>query len=410
MKITVQRPILAKVVDGVKGLVSKASRYGKYTTLRADDVAGTITCSVAADEVAGKCVIDQKKVADPNLLNISESGVAVIDGERHVKTIVEDETPGSIVVTFKSKKVVKATPTPEDDLTGEGETEEQDDENGTLSFEFPDDEKIGLQSVDVNCEPVIEVGKDKVVLKGSDFQKYVKFIKEYSGKSSMNTKWANTQVTVLGTKVTMVVTNGYQLAFAEFEAEKTIEDVSITVPTDMLAAMANLANPEGSITLAIKEGTPGYLVMSQDITFASQVIGSAMFRINLSSNKFVNFTKVISALNFKSTCKANIQSLRRACRRCDIVEKVRSKAKLEVGKKVLHLFKQEDEALADGIKVQLMEATGDDMDMEISSRHIEVPAGQCEKDSLEIKFSGPKSMVLVVLDENRSVYFPPFTE
>jgi len=383
MEFAIQRPLYAKCISAVGGLISNSHAAAKYMGIEIKD--GHLSVYVNRDEIVGKVTIDQKAVGDANLFEIQAEGSALVDGQSNIQAIVKDTSSDRITVKITKKK---------------------DEKDGAVEYCYPSGEKIGLQLVEANSEVVIDPKHTHGLFLGKELDRFGRFVSIYAGKPTMHPAHANLLFKAETGKVTFAGTDGKQFAIAIFVPEKTIsEDFSVIVPHNLFTSICKLLNPEEEVSVCVTET---HLILSQDLVYAATKVGRVAFKVILSREKFPNYEKVFNALSFKTTCKVNTAMLGRACERLSIIKTKTCKMSVNKDTKSLIFSKKEATGFADNIKAPLSEVNGDNIDVDIYNEEFQATAAQAVSDEIEIRLSSSTTIGLVILDNCRSVYFTPF--
>lgn len=385
MEFSIQRPLYAKCISAIGGLVSSNHNSSKYMGVQAKK--GSLELYVNREDIIGKVTLDEKSVGDKNLFSITSEGSVLIDGQSNIQAIVKDTSSDLISASF-----VK------------GNTENGND--GTVEYSYPSGEKIGLQSVSEKADIKIEIKNPSATFLGKELIKYSKFVSGYAGSAAGHPTHANILFSAKDGVVTFAGTDGKQFGIANFKPEHAVsEDFRVVVPHNLFTAACRLMNPEELVSVEVKED---YVIFSQSIIFATTKVGQADFKVVTSKEKFVNYERTLNHLDFKTITKAKTSMMLRAFDRLSFIKSQGCNMKVDIGRKVILFAKREAAGFADNIKADLTDAFGSDIDINVSNEEFRTTVNQSTSDDIEFKFSGASGIGLIQLDDCRLVYFTPY--
>jgi len=385
VEFSIQRPLYARCISAIDGLVSAKHKTSKYMGVQINK--GELILYVNRDEIVGKVTLDEKAVGDKGLFSIVKDGSILVDGESNIQAIVEDASNDLIHVAFIRGKTDNA-------------------KEGTVEYTYPSGEKIGLQSVEENANIKIEPKDSNGIFLGRELAKFSKFASDYAGASGGHPAHANLLFNCKSGLVTFAGTDGKQFGIAGFKPEKPIaEDFSVVVPHVLFTSVCKLLNPEEDVSVEIKDD---YVIFSQSVVFATTAVGQVCFKVVTSKEKFVNYERTLNHLDFKTIIKSKTAMMARAFERLSVIKSQGCKMKVDIGRKVILFAKREAAGFADNIKVDLTEATGGDIEINVSNQEFTDTVAKSSSDDFEMKFSSADGIGLIQLDDCRQVYFTPY--
>jgi len=385
VEFSIQRPLYARCISAIDGLISSKHKTSKYMGIQSSK--GELILYVNRDEIVGKVTLDEKAVGDKGLFSIGKEGSILVDGESNIQAIVQDTSSDLIQAAFVRGKT--------DNI-----------KEGTIEYTYPSGEKIGLQSVEENANIKVELKDSNGVFLGRELAKFSKFAADYAGAIGGHPAHANLLFKCKNGLVTFAGTDGRQFGIANFKPEKAVaEDFSVTVPHVLFTSICKLLNPEEDVSVEIKDD---YVIFSQSIVFATTKVGQVDFRVVTSKEKFVNYERTLNHLDFKTIIKAKTAMMARAFERLSVIKSQGCKMKVDVGRKVVLFAKREATGFADNIKVDLTEATGGDIEINVSNQEFTDTVAESSSDDFEMKFSSASGIGLIQLDDCRLVYFTPY--
>jgi hypothetical protein len=222
-------------------------------------------------------------------------------------------------------------------------------------------------------------------------------------------------------QVTFCTTNGQQLTIAEFEPESGVDDFSSILPYDTVLAVSRMCTAEQDVALFVYDGPPEQATFEQDILYATSEIGKATYRVIALSDRFPDYESSVGKLSFISSCQIEAQAIREICATLGVFEKVRTRLTLEVGEaetdeegnEVLPRgeikFDKVDEVGSAKREMSVSNVVGDDIVVDVSSRHLQVSIPHAEGETMDLSFSGKHGLGMLGLGGGARVYFQPFT-
>jgi hypothetical protein len=273
-------------------------------------------------------------------------------------------------------------------------------------------EKHWLQCVKQPASSSIDIDNNsEVIVDGKEFVSLLGKVGIACGKSTGDPSWSQVLLRTNGSKLDLATFNGLQLGWAQFEVTKSSgSNIQTRVSYEILMAVANMLDTDVPVRLYMPNGDPKGLIIQQDIVYGGSVIGTACYRLFATTEKFPNFEKVIRDLSFRSTCKVSVQNLKYIVGRLDVVETIRTKISFDVNEKTIAFSKESASVRSEDVVLPLLESSGDNIAMQISSRILKAAVDKCEEEVVEIKFTGAQGMVLVNVSPKFKMFFQPFAE
>lgn len=412
MEISIHPGLLALPIQVINSALDANSRLGRFHAIKAEK--GSVSFTIQREDIVVRATLDMAKIVDPKLLTISKEGFAVVNGTSNAKIVLKNHSQLPIHIKFdEKKKTAKAADgQPADEIF---------DDSGTMIYGIIGDTgkkwRASLQSLHVpDCDLAIDVGEIKAVISGKDLQNYAKFVGAYGGKVSASTRWSDALVRLHKDEngkdqMQFVTTNGQQIGIAMFSPVASHGEFKSVITADALQDVSKYINPELDVAVHVKAGTPSTLSFVQRLTYGNGEVGSIIVRVPTSADKFYNFEGPTSRLNTATTIKLKAQALKNACDMLDVIDRVKTKTNVDVAAKQVSFHKEGEEGVIDDLSMSLVSASGNPIELDLSSRHLCMMADQAkESDEVTIHLSGRTSMALTILDDNRRVYFAPFKD
>lgn len=391
MKAKIQRELMTQFLNRVQNPLKKADPVSSLVVLSAkkDDKEGdTLSAAVFTDTLLCVATLDASK--EPTILSVEDEGTVAVDGNMLLKGSASLEFSDMLELEFEPRA---------------GGTDDESDEVGSLKIQAGT-EKLHLQCVDRVFSIDPGDAEEKMVVSGEDFVNYAGRVKIAAGKPNNDSAFSNVSIELDG-DVTYVTTNGQQLAVATYTPIVANQGFSIILPYDALLLVSSMCSNDQDVRVSVANGKPVKALFTQKITYAMSEMGEATYRIISLADKFPNFKAHIDRLSFVSSCKVSVKSLKGACGSLDVFEQVRATMELDIDGGRLRFDKKTPNGRARR-SLQITEADGDQLELDISSRHFAVAASSAIEDEIELKLSGSKSLGLLDLGGNTRMYFMPF--
>lgn len=372
--------------------------------------------SVHSDNLACQVKLDAKSDGD-NILKIVSEGNVSVNGKMLIDAISSLEGKSNLSIEFEPAPTDAPVAAPAE--TDDAETDEEPKEKtiGQLSIKAErgkDFEEVSLSCVERKVNVAMPVPDPAIVIKGAMFKDYYKKVGVSAGKANMAAELANVSISAKDGVVTMVTTNGQQLSLAKFEAEVK-KSASVLLPYDILAKAIGMLGGEESDTVAIQlsEGKPVCAFVSQPLRFLNKENGEARYKITSISDAFPNFDRVLSKLSWIATCRINKAEMEQSIKSFDVFEQVRTRLELSKERSEIGLRKVTDKGKAkrfvsvnDLVFTKPEEAQ--DIEMDVSSRHLSLGISTALEDNVTLKMSGKSTMAKFDLGKGLEFYFQPF--
>jgi DNA polymerase III sliding clamp (beta) subunit (PCNA family) len=251
---------------------------------------------------------------------------------------------------------------------------------------------------------------------GDDFIKFCGKVGISAGRAAMSLEWANVEISMGGgngaKQVKLVTTNGQQLTIAEFAPASGENDFLIILPYDTILAVTKMCSAEQDVSFSIGGGTPARALIEQPFVYAMTELGKATYRVIALSDRFPKFAKAIAKLSFIAGCKVEARTLKEICSTLVVFEQVRTRiafSKDDDGTMsgAMTFDKMAEEGSAKRI-MPVSDVSGEELELDISSRHLAVAVKKAEDEVLDLKFSGKHSLGLLDLGGGVRMYFMPF--
>lgn len=277
---------------------------------------------------------------------------------------------------------------------------------------------VDTNSIDVPSNPSFDLsGKDRFKVTGLEFNNFIHQIGIAVGKEGGNAIYRNVLIRASQSRFEIVGSRVDQLAWAQAApVEAPASDFSFSIPYSHMLTASKMLSDEKDIEIIYNAGSPGTVILSQDVEFGGKVVGKSMIRMTCATEKFVNFEKAISKLDFPWVCKFKTQQIKSICNRLEILQLLRTHVVLDVKKKALIFSKKEaGRGVGKGMALPLTflnpEAT--DFEIDVSSQHVTYAVSNADADEVEWRFSGKKSLCCMILSEDPSklkTFFSPLDD
>jgi DNA polymerase III sliding clamp (beta) subunit (PCNA family) len=372
--------------------------------------------SVHSDNLACQVKLDAKSDGD-NILKIINEGNASVPGKMLIDAISSLEGKSNLSIEFEPAPADAQVDVPVVD-PDDAETDEEPKEKtiGQLSIRAErgkDFEEVGLSCVERKVTVTMPSNDPAIVIKAAAFKDYYKKVGVSAGKANMAAELANVSISAKDGSVTMVTTNGQQLSLAKFEAEVK-KAASVLLPYDILAkAVGMLGGEEGdTVSIQLSEGKPVCAFVSQPLRFLNKENGEARYKITSISDAFPNFDRVLSKLSWIATCRINKAEMEQSIKSFDVFEQVRTRLELSKDRNEIGLRKVTDKGKAKRFvsvnDLVFPNGNPQDIDMDVSSRHLSLGISTAIEDNVTLKMSGKSTMAKFDLGKGLEFYFQPF--
>jgi hypothetical protein len=428
MKFKIQRTLFQQFLARIQGGLKQNDPMASLIVLEAIKADGgdSLVAAVSNDNLLCRAELDGSK--DDSLLAIESAGKIAISGDSFSKVVESLARHDLLQLEFEPRQA---------DGTDGGDGDDETEESGTLIIQGGT-EQVKLQCIDRVFDTSPDRGKAKTVLGGDLFAKNCVKVGISVGKASANVQYANIKISMKeisamvdgadGEKVerkshqvTFCTTNGQQLTIAEFEPESGVEAFSSILPYDTVLAVSRMCTAEQDVALFVYDGPPEQATFEQDILYATSEIGKATYRVIALSDRFPDYESSVGKLSFISSCQIEAQAIREICATLGVFEKVRTRLTLEVGEaetdeegnEVLPRgeikFDKVDEVGSAKREMSVSNVVGDDIVVDVSSRHLQVSIPHAEGETMDLSFSGKHGLGMLGLGGGARVYFQPFT-
>lgn len=406
MKFSIQNALLGQMMKRISPVLVKAkdpSDLGQYIVITATK--DSVSMMVSRQDVVVKATVDAG-----DLVKVFEPGTCTVNGEKISRMPSLVKVSDKITLETKASSGGQAP-------AADGEEASPVNEAGQLIATYPGhkgDEFFEFPYVDLSISGKIEVAEDTVAeVSGKDFISYIKQVGIAVGESTMSDKFTNVLFRVGGERIDLATTNGQQLAWAKFRPERKSKDFMCVVSYDGLLTLSKTSESDHAVSVFLSAGEPRALVTKQAIRFGGNPVGVVQARIPSTSDSFVQFEKKLESLSFRHQCKIKRQQAKECFDKACLYDKSRSTVAFDKENELITVRKTDAKGRALAT-LPISAAQGENLELDLSSRHILVGIDASSSEELELKFSGKKSMAVLQLEasENASVqmYFMPFGE
>lgn len=396
--LKIQRNLMYEAVKRAAGAIvvtDDPADYGQYLSIKYTPE--TINLTVTRHDVVSRIIIDK---ADSSILEADSPGSFSVRGDRLLEALNGFKTSSTMSVKLKKTDVA-----------------DSDETSVKAEFRMPGikkDDVFSMVCADIDIVPNIdERGTDRVTVNGSKFIKYAKAIGISVGKATHNPGFSNVSLSVEGNDFKMIGINDIHITKAKFlRSDAASSDFQMIIPYEMILTAIKVLDPNQDIEIIYNSSAPRTVVFNQDFVHAGGIIGKFSFRVSCAMEKFVNFEKTLSKLDFPYVAKINTQRLKSAVNAIanNFIDDAKTTVKFD-SDSMLELSKTSatDEA---STNVDFISATGGALELKVSSRHLKLALDCCEEDATEIYFSGERTLVMVkcTSDDTLKTYFKPFED
>jgi hypothetical protein len=267
---------------------------------------------------------------------------------------------------------------------------------------------IDTNSIDVPTNPTFDLkGADRLIVKAGDFAKYIRQVGIAVGKDLGDAKYRNVMIRTSKMLYEIVATNQIMLAVVKSQANSDAGSFLMTIPYSQAFLASRLLNPELNVEIIYNKGNPGTAVLTQEVVYGEQVIGTVYFRITCSNEPFAKFDKTINDLSFRNSCKMKTQRILPVCTKLDIFQPARTAVILDKKQSALIFSKKEaGRGASKGLVVEIYDIKGDNFDFDVSSMFLTQSVNNAEADEILWQFSGKEALSRMDLSPSLTAYFP----
>lgn len=404
MKATIHRSLLEELLNHVSGGLKSDDPISELIVLSTEKQTISqywLSASVFNEHLCCSAKINGSK--DKSLLDISEFGKVSVVGETLINAVKSlKECEQKLSLEFEPIKKESA------------DNDEDEGLAGTLKIKAGEDE-IRLQcferTFDTNTSNKLSVS----TIKGSTLHRCCQKTGISAGKIIANDEWANVHISASknNNEITLVTTNGQQLTIGKIAAEEIKEDFCAILPYEIMRCVTKMCDGDEDVEISLSTDKPTKTLFSKKILYADiSEIGMATYQISPITDKFPNFEKLLSRLSWVTTCKIDANILKSVCNSLDIFDQVRTFMSLtikdnKIGELVFH--KTVDKGTTKR-KISVKDASGENIELNISSRHLQVAVGQASINEITMYLSGSKSMGKLDLGDGIAMFFQPFSK
>jgi len=371
-----------------------------------------VVMSVQGDNLACQVKLDAKEDGD-KILKIKEPGSASVPGKMLIDAVSSLEGKASVSVEFEP-------------ITETAEKAEEDDDeksSGLLSIQSiekkPEGVSLACVARDVNVK--IPDPDPSLVMDSTNFKEYYKKVGVSAGKANMAAMYANVSITAEGDSVAMVTTNSQQISRSEFKADVK-KKLSALLPYEILAKAVGMlsSDPKDAVSLQLSDNQPVVAFLYQPLSFLKKANGEARYKVTSISDAFPNVERVLKKLNFMVWGRINRQAMEKVMKSFDLFDQVRTRMELSASNSEIGLYKDADKGKAKRyipVADLTYEEGEQDLEMDISSRHLSQGISSAMGDDIILRLSGASTMAKLELgaiqEDGKSegsldLYFQPF--
>jgi DNA polymerase III sliding clamp (beta) subunit (PCNA family) len=401
MKFEAKRSPLAQVVSTLSHAMvpsKNPSDTGGYIRVELDKAG--INLSVSRHDLFVKVAID-KDAVEKSIITPKREGMAVLEGSVMSAFLNRLKEP-EVEAEFKK---APASEKSEDEESGPVEVGRlawsYRGSKGKRSSTFPCIE-LAISEPDLFSIPV------KATIYGKDFASMVRLVGVATGDASENDKYTCALVRTGEQKVEMITANGQQLGWAKYDGEVSAP-MECVVPYSLLQTASKMLNPNGKIKVTSTDESPARIVLTQDVTWADNVIGRIAIRLNTTGEDFFKFEDKLGRLDFKTGCSFKTQQAKDAIDLIDILDRARTTLVFNPEEKLIEFMKVDTHGEVSS-ELPIDKAKGGKMQIDVSSKHLKVAIDNTPDEEMEVSFSGPRSMAMIRVSSNMSMYFMPYVD
>ena len=401
MKFKAKRVPLAHVINMLSHAVVAKQKNPSDTAgyVRVGLEKAGINLSVSRHDLFVKAIIDVEAV-QKSILTSEEEGMAVLEGGV-LAAFLSRLKEAELEVEFKKAPAAEKS---EDEEAGPTEV-------GRLSWTYRGSK--GKKSSSFPCiempitEPDLFSLPVKVTMLGNDFASMVRLVGVATGDASENDKYTCALVRV-GDRVEMVTANGQQLGWAKCDGEIS-SPMYCVVPYHLLQTAAKMFSSDGKIKMTTTDETPARIVLMQDIVWSGEVIGKMIARLSTTGEDFFKFDDKLKNLDFNAGCSINTQQARDAIDLMDILDRARTTLVFDPEAKLIEFMKTDAHGEVSS-EFPVDKVKGKRVQLDISSKHFKGAVDNATDSELELRFSGSRSMAMIKMSPNMTMYFMPFVD
>ena len=397
MKVEIFRNYLEAGLQRIAAALDNGHEVGSLIGIKVTKEALFLT--VASGNLGCQVKLDAKSDGANIMKVITEGEVSVI-GKMFIDAIASLDGKSNLTIEFDPN----AKP--------EGQSDEEKP-SGMLSIKAERGNKfdeVSLSRIDRSVNLVLPPLDAAVVMKGDVFKDYYKKIGISAGKANMSAEMANINLAGADGKVSMTTTNAQQISRAWFDADVR-KPLSAFLPYEILAKAVGMLGDE-EVSVQVTDTKPICGVITQPVSFLQKLNGEARYLIASICDTFPKYERVLSKLNWIVTCQINKKEMESAIKSFDLFEQVRTRMEVsksgEIGlRKITDKGKATRYITANGLAFTKKEDE-QDIEMDISSRHLSLAISTATKDEVKVSLSGRASMGKIELGDGLEFYFQPF--
>jgi hypothetical protein len=402
MKLKVRKKLAlegCKPVAAIMGKDSGLSESGKYMVVEADKEG--LSYTVYRSDIVGKATINSKSVPSSgdgkSLLEIGKEGRFVTDGSFFFGLLSKGKMDSDFEVEFEPKPALTKK-------KDEGEEESGLEPIGTAklsSSEF----KATIGCVEDRVPAVKEFAvKKSIMFKASVLARALFEVAVAAGEATMNQDFTNVKIYVSAGTARIATTNGQQLAIVKVNCDG---EFTCIAPFSILSMAIKSANLEKDVIIATSKDDKAIMIQ-YPLTYGGTDVGTVEYQLP-SFDKFPKYEKRIENISTVCECTVLTEELKNACSILSIVDMTKTRLRVEPSANKITFQKTSATGSLDEVSMPLVKASGKDIEVSISARHLEVVVAKADQEQVDLVFSGRNSLCKIKFGEFEQ-YFAPYTE
>jgi hypothetical protein len=352
------------------------------------------------------------------LVEINSSDISIgtefkstVQGKALFGMIAKTNISGMVKAEFEATPIDAAAPAEKAEEEGEAEegapAQEPVPVIGNMLLLLPSKrkqpEKLRIPAVQWAADPEINSkGTTRLTVMAEELSALVSNI-EIAYDKAAPSQYKNCLIRTKGDGYILTLMAPGALARATGTLIKASDEFDICVGYEAFKEVVKMLVPEQAVEIIVNEGTPGTMVLSQDIIYGDNTVGKCYLRISCAKDKFTPFEKKLAALSPRFTAKIKRQHLEETAAKFEVVGGI--KVRFTPDADGFKLKKQGQDGSIEELALDAAVSNGDPFEFESYSKYWKSVSDKAMTEDVEITFSGKNDLLKATLGDGFLFYF-----
>lgn len=264
-------------------------------------------------------------------------------------------------------------------------------------------EKLRIPSVQWSAEPDVNLkGANRMTVGAAELGTMISKI-EIAYERAAQAQYKNCLLRTRGDRFQLTLMEPASLAKIDGKLINASKEFDACVGYDSFRQAIKMLNPEQDVEIIINEGSPGTMILAQEVSYGDVPVGKCYLRISCAKESFTPFEKKLAKLSFRYTASFKRQQLAELCAKIEAVGG--KEVKFTPDGDTFKLSQRGQKGSIEELVIDAGAQSGDPFEFKSYSKFWKSVAGKANFDDVKFSLAGRNDLLKTELGDGFEFYF-----